>query len=227
MRFFSLFTRQVQEDFYMRSAQQHDAWLFSSPGRRTSQRDSPERRRQQARGRSSAGRPASVGSASFGFPSASHHAAAELARLRALEPREAVAEHRPSTPGLARQHSDNSSAAYHSPTHSNSSEETSPAVAVGSGVAMADRTSSAVENRHNALSQAMWPNPFGLDLSQIERNQMERDFYPRANDFPRAVSYESENSIPAPNNQYAAGDFTNPQSGDLHHPGPFGHHQPR
>lgn len=204
----------------MRSAQQHDSWSFSPPSSRPSQRDSPERRRQQARGRASSGRPTSVGSARFSFPSSNHQAVAEIARLRVME----AAANRPSTPGLVRQNSDQSTAATQSPGSSASSEETSPAVAVGSGVAMAARTSSTIESRHNALSQAIWQDPFGSGPNQGDRN-----FYPpgRPNDFPRAVSFESRGSLPSPSNQYTAGELTNAQSGDLGHSGPFGYRHPR
>jgi hypothetical protein len=206
----------------MRSAQQHDAWSFSPPSSRPSQRDSPERRRQQARGRASSGRPTSVGSARFSFPSSNHQHTAEIARLRVMEAREAAL--RPSTPGLVGQNSDQSTAATESPVDSVSSEETSPAVAVGSGVAMADRTSSTIESRHNALSQAIWQDPFGPGRSQGDRN-----FYPpgRPNDFPRAVSFESRTSLSSPNNQYATSELTNRRSGDLSPSGPFGYRHPR
>jgi hypothetical protein len=205
----------------MRSTQQHDSWSFSPPSSRPSQRDSPERRRQQARGRASSGRPTSVGSARINFVSSNHHAAAEIARLQSIQ---AAALHRPSTPGLARQNSDQSTAANQSPTASASSEETSPPVAVGSGLATADRSISSIETRHNALSQAIWQDPFGSGQSQIDRN-----FYPpgRPNDFLRAVSFESRNTLSFHNNQYATGELINAQPGGLSPSGPFGYRHPR
>lgn len=214
------YSRQTPEEYYlMRSAQQHDSWSFSPPSSRPSQRDSPERRRQQARGRASSGRPTSVGSARFSFPSSAHHSAVELARLRAMEGH-TNATHRSNTPGLVRQSSDISAAATQGPVDSTFSEETSPAVVIGSAVTVTDLTSSSIESRHNALSDSLWQDPFGQALSQGDRNP-----YPpgRPNDFPRAVSFESRTTLSSPNGQHANSEMTNNQSGDLGPPAPFGY----
>jgi len=197
---------QVQENHHypMRQEQQSDIWTFSSPSNRAAQRDSPERRRQQVRGRTSLGRPTSVGSGRYTNPSSSYQhsfhrggfqgANADTNGIDSLA-------HRPASPGFTRQNSDRSNDSttnHHPPTHNRlssgslgrSSPEASPPVAIGSGVASADHSTSA-NPRVGSFPDHLWldHDHLGGPSSQINSNT----FFPsgRANDFARPISFDS------------------------------------
>jgi len=148
--------QRAQEDYELSMARSVDSWGYSPPHRAAG--DSPESRRRQARGRIGnsraaahlLGRPTSVGSASARVPAASTHGnipqrahatnipAAHASFGSAPTPRRSV------TPGLPRPNSGSSASsaqtpprnrALSGPSSSPPSEEASPPVAVGSGMA--------------------------------------------------------------------------------------------
>lgn len=211
----------------MRTTQPHE-WSFNPtpPSNRTShrdpsftQRDSPERRRQQARGRVTLGRPTSVGSARYYNPptgslqSVAHRGNAQILSQNSntnanIHPASSMP-HRPATP--PRQISDRQSESSSSTpsTHVSSSEETSPAVAVGSGVDSRDRLSSSSQPRLGAFSDHSWvDHPFGLDEPSR--------FFPirRPNEFNRAASFESRAAVSPSNNQHSTGKQSHTHSKD-------------
>jgi hypothetical protein len=187
----------------MRQEQQSDTWSFSSPSSRAAQRDSPERRRQQVRGRISLGRPTSVGSARYTNPSSSYQHSFHRGSFQGANANTngtGSLAHRAASPGFTRQNSDrsNDSTTYHhSPTHNRlssgsigrSSPEASPPVAIGSGVASADRSNSA-NPRFGAFPDQLWLDHDHLESSS--HNDGNTFFSPgRADDFARAISFDS------------------------------------
>ncbi|KAG0651001.1 putative RING finger [Hyphodiscus hymeniophilus] len=147
------YSRHLLEEYHylMRGSGVPDGWSSYSPPNRS--RES-ENRRRQARGRASGGRPTSVGSARLVASGPPNHQVAPMrAHLQNITPNTlnsipTTAPRRSITPGLSRQHSTGSAPTVVTPPRSRlseasspSSEEASPPVAVGSGIATEDRHS--------------------------------------------------------------------------------------
>jgi hypothetical protein len=136
----------------MRGSGGQDTWSYLPPNRA---RESPESRRRQARGRAGLGRPTSVGSARFVASSGPPNPqSVQRAHLQTITPNTLNtvppnAPRRSITPGLNRQPSTGSAPTPVTPPRSrlseasslSSSEEVSPPVAVGSGVASGEQHS--------------------------------------------------------------------------------------
>lgn len=198
--------------------QQHQDLLSLTTGNRLSQRESPERRRQQARGRVSFGRTTSVGSARLSLPPSSHHNNVEFARIRASNNWTDFTH--PSIPPVSRRVSELATALTHDPGERASSAELSPPVAIGSGVVTSSRPSSSTESRYNPMFNTAWQDPLGTASTQGEGNP----FFPsrRQSDSPRAAPFGSATAAPSSNNLYATGESTNVQPGEDGSPGPVG-----
>ena len=167
----SQYFRHSQEEYHyiMRGSGAPDAWSYSPPNR---SRDSPENRRRQARGRASLGRPTSVGSARLVAPGPSNPQNVQRAHLQSITPNTlnsvpANAPRRSITPGLNRQLSNGPAPTAMTPPRSrlseassSSSEEASPPVAVGSGIAAGEHHSPPGSARSYREYINNWADPY-------------------------------------------------------------------
>ena len=166
-------------------------WGYPPPNR-SSPADSPENRRRQARGRVGSnrathllGRPTSLGSARFIIPPANPQTASQRGFVLGMSPPNSHHAGNPPrrsiTPGLARQSSNPGYSSATPPRNrlssslSSSSEEASPPVAVGSGVASGERsiTPTAMQQRQASsldYSTNEFADPFGAFLNPGEAN---------------------------------------------------------
>lgn len=159
----------------MRGSGAPDAWSHSPPRARDS-----ENRRRQARGRASLGRPTSVGSARLVAPNPPNPHNAQRAQLQSITPNTlnsipTTAPRRSITPGLTRQHSTGSVPTAVTPPRSRlseasspSSEEASPPVAVGSGIAAGDHHSPPGGSRSYRDYINNWADPYHSYLTPNE-----------------------------------------------------------
>jgi hypothetical protein len=182
------FVRHTQEEYHYimtTGNQASESWSYSSHNR-VSQRESPETRRRQGRGRAGLSRPISVGSARYVAPTMNHHSASQRAHLGLVSPNApSPTPHRSTSPGQMQQGSGGSS-----PPRSIgipfpgrplsiavSTEEASPLVVIGSGVSASEGSSSLGATRHSHgpyydQSTDQWSEVFPQHLTHNGRTNL-------------------------------------------------------
>jgi hypothetical protein len=168
--------RHSQEEYhyFMRGNLASEPWSYSTSNRGGSQRDSPDSRRRQARGRAGLGRPTSVGSSRFVAAITNQQNTSQRAQLANFMPNTQTSgpPRRSATPGLGLQSSGGAPPSGMDVNLHNralgitsSSEEASPSVAIGSGVASTTNP----QHNHGPYSDQsvdQWSDPFGQRLNR-------------------------------------------------------------
>lgn len=200
-----------------------DPWTYSPSNR---SRESPENRRRQARGRAGLGRPTSVGSArlvSSNPPNPPHNLRTHIQSItpNTLNTIPANAPRRSITPALDRQPSAGSAPTVVTPPRSrlsqalsSSSEEASPPVAVGSGVAPGDSHSTPSAARtYRDYMQNRWADPYANYLTPNE------SYFPLARPLNSRADLEHSGQTTSPEARSAGSDISPHSFGDLNFPG--------
>jgi hypothetical protein len=178
-----------QEEYHYIMGRSPDHWGYPPPNR-SSPADSPENRRRQGRGRVGPnrathllGRPTSLGSARFIIPPANPQNTSQRAFALGISPpnfhNTGNMPRRSITPGLARQTSNPGYSSTTPPRNrlssslSSSSEEASPPVAIGSGVAAGERSTTPTATQQRQASSLDYSinefaDPFGAFLNRGE-----------------------------------------------------------